>query len=41
MLFRSEEFVSSLVAPLPVGTKPGKGCGDKNHVHARAGECKK
>ena len=20
--------------------KPGKGCGDKNHVHARAAECK-
>jgi hypothetical protein len=23
------------------GTKPGKGCGDKNHVHYRVGECKK
>ena len=21
--------------------KPGKGCGDKNHVHARENECKK
>ena len=21
--------------------KPGKGCGDKNHVHKRRGECKK
>ena len=21
--------------------KPGKGCGDKNHVHLREGECKK
>ena len=21
--------------------KPGKGCGDKNHVHKREGECKK
>jgi hypothetical protein len=21
-------------------TKPGKGCGDKNHVHYREGECK-
>jgi hypothetical protein len=21
--------------------KPGKGCGDKNHVHYRVGECKK
>ncbi|MFY9578220.1 MAG: hypothetical protein WAQ33_02745 [Gaiellaceae bacterium] len=21
--------------------KPGKGCGDKNHVHAREDECKK
>ena len=20
--------------------KPGKGCGDKNHVHERRGECK-
>ena len=20
--------------------KPGKGCGDKNHVHEREGECK-
>lgn len=23
------------------GPKPGKGCGDKNHVHYRVGECKK
>jgi len=23
------------------GEKPGKGCGDKNHVHYRVGECKK
>ena len=23
------------------GTKPGKGCGDKNHVHYRESECKK
>ena len=23
------------------GDKPGKGCGDKNHVHYRVGECKK
>ena len=22
-------------------TKPGKGCGDKNHVHYRQSECKK
>lgn len=22
-------------------TKPGKGCGDKNHVHYRQNECKK
>lgn len=21
--------------------RPGKGCGDKNHVHARHNECKK
>jgi hypothetical protein len=21
--------------------KPGKGCGDKNHVHAKENECKK
>jgi hypothetical protein len=21
------------------GPKPGKGCGDKQHVHYRAGEC--
>jgi hypothetical protein len=21
--------------------KPGKGCGDKNHIHYREGECKK
>ena len=22
------------------GVQPGKGCGDKNHVHYREGECK-
>jgi hypothetical protein len=36
-----ETFASSLAAPeslLP--GRPGKGCGDKNHAHARAGECK-
>jgi hypothetical protein len=25
----------------PVQPKPGKGCGDKNHAHAREGDCKK
>ncbi|HEV2071154.1 MAG TPA: DUF11 domain-containing protein [Acidimicrobiales bacterium] len=23
------------------GVRPGKGCGDKNHIHQREGECKK
>ena len=26
--------------PDDVAYKPGKGCGDKNHVHARENECK-
>jgi hypothetical protein len=28
-------------AVAPVTPKPGKGCGDKNHAHAREGACKK
>jgi hypothetical protein len=26
--------------PVALATRPGKGCGDKNHVHERADECK-
>ena len=25
----------------PLNLRPGKGCGDKNHSHAREGDCKK
>jgi hypothetical protein len=34
--------VGPLPSPPPVAlaTRPGKGCGDKNHVHERADECK-
>ena len=34
----SEGFVSTLLQPVAV--KNGKGCGDRNHVHSRRGECK-
>ena len=30
-----------VVLPPAQPLKPGKGCGDKNHVHQREGECKK
>jgi hypothetical protein len=36
-----ETFQSTLTEPVPVGAKPGKGCGDKNHTHEREEECKK
>jgi hypothetical protein len=36
-----ETFASVLPAPEPASDRPGKGCGDKNHVHGREGECKK
>jgi hypothetical protein len=41
------EFFITGTTPVPVPVpptqplKPGKGCGDKNHVHQREGECKK
>jgi hypothetical protein len=41
----AEAFQSTLASPTPTGgqggggTKPGKGCGDKNHVHEREAEC--
>jgi hypothetical protein len=31
----------ALAAGKSGSTKPGKGCGDKNHVHYREAECKK
>jgi len=39
----------AIAAPVNIGNgpgnsgllKPGKGCGDKNHVHYRENECKK
>jgi hypothetical protein len=31
----------ALAAGKSGSTKPGKGCGDKNHVHYRQSECKK
>jgi hypothetical protein len=34
------EVVSSPIYFEPLPTRPGKGCGDKNHQHERAGECK-
>lgn len=36
-----ETFQSTLTEPVPVGAKPGQGCGDKNHTHEREDECKK
>lgn len=36
-----ETFESSLAEPTPGEGRPGKGCGDKNHVHEREGECGK
>jgi len=35
------EVVSSPIWFEPLPSRPGKGCGDTNHAHARAGECKK
>jgi hypothetical protein len=35
------EAVSSPIWFEPLPPRPGKGCGDANHAHARAGECKK
>jgi hypothetical protein len=34
------EAVSSPIWFEPLPPRPGKGCGDANHAHARAGECK-
>src|SRR5438270_12930658 len=31
---------SSTTTTTPTTTKPGKGCGDKNHLHERRFECK-
>jgi len=35
------EVVSSPIWFDPLPSRPGKGCGDRNHAHQRAGECKK
>jgi hypothetical protein len=35
------EVVSSPIWFEPLPPRPGKGCGDANHAHARSGECKK
>ena len=35
------EAVSSPIWLEPLPARPGKGCGDRNHAHARAAECKK
>jgi hypothetical protein len=35
----TEIFQSTLTTPTPVADRPGKGCGDKNHVHERQREC--
>jgi hypothetical protein len=32
---------SNKVTPAQDQYRPGKGCGDKNHIHEREGECKK
>ena len=34
-----EDFASTVAQPTP-DTRDGKGCGDTNHVHVRADECK-
>jgi hypothetical protein len=34
------ELVSSPIWFQPLPPRPGKGCGDNNHAHERAGECK-
>src|ERR1051326_5551014 len=31
---------STTTTTTPTNTKPGKGCGDKNHLHERRFECK-
>jgi hypothetical protein len=36
-----ETFQSTLSEPVPVGGKPGAGCGDKNHTHEREDDCKR
>ncbi len=33
--------VDVVATGVAANVKPGKGCGDKNHVHQRQGECKK
>ena len=41
-IFRFDDFLETFQSTLgvPVELKPGLGCGDLNHVHERAGECK-
>jgi hypothetical protein len=31
----------AVAAATPGATRPGKGCGDRNHLHERRGDCKK
>jgi hypothetical protein len=33
--------IATASGPHDTGPKPGKGCGDRNHVHYREAECKK
>ena len=36
---RPIELVSSPIYFQPLPPRPGKGCGDNNHAHERAGDC--
>jgi hypothetical protein len=42
LFFRFEDLLETFASALgaPVELKPGLGCGDLNHVHERAGECR-
>ena len=37
----TETFESSLTAPTPAASRPGKGCGDEKHLHERREDCKR
>lgn len=43
LFFRFEDLLETFASALdaPVELRPGLGCGDLNHAHERAGECKK
>ncbi len=37
----NETYVSALAQVIPLDLRPGRGCGDKNHIHERENDCKK